>query len=132
MDSVLMIDQDLVTNAVHMLALSILSAYQRGAPIPWNEAELAIYLVYIFGEIGKSKSSVVFHYVYSSHISLDQLAEKVARRSVKPLPLQKRNEKRLITLNILLQRMDRCFLLWYNQAYHRILTEVSPCNSSKL
>lgn len=54
MDSILMIDQDLVTEAVRAMSLNTLSAYRNGAPVKWNEAELAIYLVYIFGEINKS------------------------------------------------------------------------------
>jgi exportin-T len=55
MDSVLMVDQDLVTDAVRTLALNTLSAYRSGASVKWHDAELAIYLVYIFGEINKSK-----------------------------------------------------------------------------
>lgn len=55
MDSVLMIDQDLVTDAVRTLALNTLSAYTSGVPVKWHDAELAIYLVYVFGEINKSK-----------------------------------------------------------------------------
>ncbi|KII89963.1 hypothetical protein PLICRDRAFT_40145 [Plicaturopsis crispa FD-325 SS-3] len=54
MDSVLMVDQDLATEAVRTLALSRLSAYQNGVQLKWNDAELAVYLVYIFGEINKS------------------------------------------------------------------------------
>ena len=50
-----MIDQDLVTEAVRTLALNTLSAYTNGVPVKWHDAELAIYLVYIFGEINKSK-----------------------------------------------------------------------------
>jgi exportin-T len=55
MDSILMIDQDLVTSAVRTLALNTLAAYRNGAAIKWHDAELAIYLVYIFGEINKSE-----------------------------------------------------------------------------
>ena len=54
MDSILMIDQDLVTEAIQAMSLNTLSAYRNGASVKWNEAELAIYLVYIFGEINKS------------------------------------------------------------------------------
>ena len=50
-----MIDQDLVTDAVRTLALNTLSAYRNGVSVKWHDAELAIYLVYIFGEINKSK-----------------------------------------------------------------------------
>ncbi|KAG6813913.1 hypothetical protein H0H92_005762 [Tricholoma furcatifolium] len=54
MDSVLSIDQQLVTDAVRTLALNTISAYQNGISIEWHDAELGIYLVYIFGEINKT------------------------------------------------------------------------------
>ena len=58
MDSTLMIDPDLVTEAVRTLALNTLTAYQNGVSLKWNDAELAVYLVYIFGEINKCKPSL--------------------------------------------------------------------------
>ncbi|KAF8896374.1 armadillo-type protein [Infundibulicybe gibba] len=54
MDSVLAIDQELVTDAVRTLSLNTISAYQSGVSIKWNDAELGIYLVFMFGEINKS------------------------------------------------------------------------------
>ena len=54
MDSIFMIDQNLVTDAVRTLALNTISAYQNGVSIEWHEAELGVYLVFIFGEINKS------------------------------------------------------------------------------
>ncbi|KAG7089605.1 pre-tRNA nuclear export protein [Marasmius oreades] len=54
MDSVLIIDQDLVTDAVKNLAFSTIEAYKNQVDMKWNEAELAVHLVYIFGEINKS------------------------------------------------------------------------------
>ncbi|KAI0049750.1 KapM protein [Auriscalpium vulgare] len=54
MDSVLSIDQDLVTEAVRAQALKTLSAYSSGVSVKWNDAELAIYLIFIFGEINKT------------------------------------------------------------------------------
>jgi exportin-T len=59
MDAVLVIDQDLVTEAVRTLSLNTLAAYQGGLPLKWHDAELAIYLVYIFGEINKCEVSFV-------------------------------------------------------------------------
>ncbi|KIJ62794.1 hypothetical protein HYDPIDRAFT_113893 [Hydnomerulius pinastri MD-312] len=53
-DSVLTIETDLVTLAVRRLVLDTLSAYRNGLSIEWHDAELAVYLVYIFGEISKS------------------------------------------------------------------------------
>ncbi|KDR76202.1 hypothetical protein GALMADRAFT_247461 [Galerina marginata CBS 339.88] len=54
LDSILSIDQDLVTDAVRTLALNTISAYSSGVSLKWNDAELGIYLVYIFGEINKT------------------------------------------------------------------------------
>lgn len=55
LDSILSIDQELVTDAVRTLSLNTISAYQSGVTLKWNDAELGIYLVYIFGEINKGK-----------------------------------------------------------------------------
>lgn len=54
MDSVLSIDQDLVVEAIRTHALRALQIYASGTAIKWNDAELAIYLIFIFGEINKS------------------------------------------------------------------------------
>lgn len=59
MDAVFTLDQDLVTDAVRTLSLQTLSAYRSGMPLNWNDAELAVYLVYLFGEIMKSMDA--FH-----------------------------------------------------------------------
>lgn len=56
MDAVFVIDQELVTNAVQTLAIQALTAHQNGVQISWQDAELAAYLVFIFGEINKSAS----------------------------------------------------------------------------
>lgn len=84
LDSILSIDQDLVTDAVRTLALNTIAAYQSGTTVKWNDAELGVYLVYIFGEINKSMGFFALLLVYSN-ISL-QLVEKVALRFVR-LPL---------------------------------------------
>ncbi|TCD61869.1 pre-tRNA nuclear export protein [Steccherinum ochraceum] len=54
MDSALVIDTQLVTDALSSLALNTLSAFQNGVPVKWHDAELAVYLVFIFGEINKT------------------------------------------------------------------------------
>lgn len=59
MDSVLVVDQELVTQAVRTLALDTISAYRNGVPVKWHDAELGIYLVFIFGEINKSELDCV-------------------------------------------------------------------------
>lgn len=61
MDSVLVIDPSLVTGAVQTLAMNTLNAYQNGVVVKWNDAELAVYLVYIFGEINKCGSVSVMN-----------------------------------------------------------------------
>ena len=61
MDSVLVIDPSLVTGAVQTLAMNTLSAYQNGVSVKWNDAELAVYLVYIFGEINKCEPASIMN-----------------------------------------------------------------------
>ncbi|KAI0033548.1 ARM repeat-containing protein [Vararia minispora EC-137] len=53
MDAVLAIDQDLVVEAIRSRALETLSMYRSGASVSWTDAELAVYLIYIYGEINK-------------------------------------------------------------------------------
>lgn len=65
MDGVLVIDQDLVTEAVRTLALNTLAGYRNGVAVKWNDAELAIYLVYIFGEINKCKHTTLFNFQFT-------------------------------------------------------------------
>lgn len=54
LDAVLVIDQDLVTDAVRTLSINTLTAYRNGAAIKWTDAELSLYLIFIYGEINKS------------------------------------------------------------------------------
>lgn len=56
MDSISTIDPDLVTQAVRTLVLNTLSRYRNGPSVEWHDAELAVFLVYIFGEVSKSMS----------------------------------------------------------------------------
>lgn len=55
LDSILAIEQNLVTEAVQRLASNTISSYTSGVSMKWNDAELGIYLIYIFGEINKSR-----------------------------------------------------------------------------
>ncbi|EEB86824.1 hypothetical protein MPER_16077, partial [Moniliophthora perniciosa FA553] len=84
MDAVLVVDQDLVTDAVRSLALSTIEAYKNGVEVKWNEAELGIHMVYIFGEINKSggKSRAAFCLAPSS---TDKEANKSVDYSAYPL-----------------------------------------------
>jgi exportin-T len=55
MDAVFVIDQNLVSEALSRLALNTMTTYKAGMSVKWHDAELAVYIVYIFGEINKSK-----------------------------------------------------------------------------
>lgn len=54
MDSILTIEADLVTQAIRTLVLNTLSSYRNGLPVKWHDGELAVYLIYIYGEVSKS------------------------------------------------------------------------------
>ncbi|EKM58374.1 uncharacterized protein PHACADRAFT_117257 [Phanerochaete carnosa HHB-10118-sp] len=54
MDAAFVIEPGLVSEALSNLALSTLNTYQSGIPVEWNDAELAVYMVFIFGEINKT------------------------------------------------------------------------------
>jgi exportin-T len=54
MDAAFVIDPTLVSEALSNLALTTLRAYQTSAQVKWNNAELAVYVVFIYGEINKS------------------------------------------------------------------------------
>lgn len=54
MEAVLTLDADLVTNGIKTLVMTTLSTYQNGGSLSWQDAELAIYLVFILGDINKT------------------------------------------------------------------------------
>ncbi|KAI0342761.1 ARM repeat-containing protein [Trametopsis cervina] len=54
MDAVFVIDQGLVSEGLANLSLSTMNAYKSGLPVKWYDAELAVYIVFIFGEINKT------------------------------------------------------------------------------
>jgi hypothetical protein len=76
MDSVLSIDQDLVIEAIRTHALQTLQLYASGTTIKWNDAELAVYLIFIFGEI--NKSVLTLRFVTAIHVLTSR---KVQRRA---------------------------------------------------
>jgi exportin-T len=55
------LDNDLVTTAVSERAQSTLDAYESGTQVPWEVAELAIYLVFMYGELGGKDKSASSH-----------------------------------------------------------------------
>lgn len=51
LDAAVVIDQEHSTGAVQSFAMRTFHDYSDGVPLPWNDAELGVYLVYIYGEI---------------------------------------------------------------------------------
>ena len=48
------IDERLVNSYVQNLALNTLRQFQFGTSISWQDAELAVYLVFLYGELQKT------------------------------------------------------------------------------
>jgi hypothetical protein len=97
MDSVLSIDQDLVIEAIRTDALQTLQLHASGTPIKWNDAELAIYLIFIFGEINKSVLALSF--ATTIHVlTLSKVQRRADQLSAKRLKFPKKGVKRLTTL----------------------------------
>jgi len=61
MDAIIIIDEELVTSTVRSIALSTLSTFERARAtgvtgmggVQWQDAELAVHLVFLYGEIHK-------------------------------------------------------------------------------
>jgi len=51
-DTIYALDNDLVTGVISERAQTALDAYESGTELPWQVAELAIYLVFMYGELG--------------------------------------------------------------------------------
>jgi exportin-T len=51
-DAVLVLDVEIVTQALSDHAHRVLIEYENGTQLTWVDAELAIYLVYLYGELG--------------------------------------------------------------------------------
>jgi hypothetical protein len=93
MDSVLSIDQDLVIEAIRTHALQTLQLYASGTTIKWNDAELAIYLIFIFGEINKSVPALPF--VSAIHVLTScKVQQRVGPLSAKHLKSPRKDVKR--------------------------------------
>ncbi|KDQ14828.1 hypothetical protein BOTBODRAFT_32183 [Botryobasidium botryosum FD-172 SS1] len=54
LDAILYVDTELTIGAVRQVAMNALNALKSGTQIKWEDAELAVYLVYLFGELQKS------------------------------------------------------------------------------
>lgn len=62
-DAVLVLDLDIVTQALSDHAHTVLIAYENGTQLAWVDAELAIYLVYLYGELGTKDKGPRFHFL---------------------------------------------------------------------
>lgn len=58
LDSISLIDQDLVVSIVQNVTMGTISAYEAGTTLKWNDVELALYLIFIFGEINRSEQAL--------------------------------------------------------------------------
>ncbi|KAG8924941.1 pre-tRNA nuclear export protein [Tulasnella sp. 418] len=94
LDSILVIDEQLVTGAVRTIALTTLAEYQKKSSesggkdvaIPWQDAELAVYLVFLYGEIHKPKDKGKTMYVQlPPELAADKEKRKKADFSNLPL-----------------------------------------------
>jgi hypothetical protein len=99
MDSISVIDQDLVMQAIRSLVLNTIGAYQTGITVKWNDAELGVYLVYIFGEINKGTG--YFDPVVATQLSIYDRSGYERPTSVLPVSRgRQRQEESLGLLNI--------------------------------
>lgn len=63
-ESIAQIDKSLHTEVVARIVIATLDAYASGggaAAVPWQQAELAMHLVYTFGEVSKSTFLATHH-----------------------------------------------------------------------
>lgn len=132
MDSVLIIEPDLVTQAVRTLVLGTLTRYRNGFAVEWHDAELAVFLVYIFGEVSKSMWLKIVIIQARTEYTFSQVEEKDVQRSAW-LPLSQRTrERRLIIPSILLLLTGKFFWRSSSLVSPAILIVRSSCSSSKL
>lgn len=54
-ESIAQIDRSLHREVVARIVVDTLQAVQAGSTVTWQQAELALHLVYTFGELAKSK-----------------------------------------------------------------------------
>ena len=59
MESILNIDEELVNSCVPTLTLNTLQTFQNSGAISWQEIELAVHLVYLYGELQKGVKGIL-------------------------------------------------------------------------
>jgi hypothetical protein len=109
LDAVSIIDQNLVTEALQSRSLNTLNAFRNGVSVKWHEAELAVYLAYIFGEINKCEHSPRDATNFCSDIHYHQLGARVVPLFASLQQLRKTSGDSLTIQNILSLPMERCF-----------------------
>ncbi|KZV87175.1 ARM repeat-containing protein [Exidia glandulosa HHB12029] len=85
-DAILTMDGELVSSAVQQLSLNTLKMYESGAEVRWQDAELAVYLVFIFGELNKATSAGRRAFCDCPQVEKEQ--RKAVDYSVYPLTMQ--------------------------------------------
>ena len=61
MESILNIDEELVNSCVQTLTLNTLQTCQNSGAISWQEVELAVHLVYLYGELQKGVKGILIN-----------------------------------------------------------------------
>lgn len=70
MDHIYSIDEDLVNAYVQRVAMATLQqASQPGATVSWQDVELAVYLIFLYGELQKSVKGT-FMLIQQTYLSL--------------------------------------------------------------
>lgn len=64
MESILNIDEELVNAYVRTLTLDTLQVYQSGGAVSWHEVELAVHLIYLYGELQKGVKGISISYEF--------------------------------------------------------------------
>ncbi|WVF68493.1 hypothetical protein IAT40_003260 [Kwoniella sp. CBS 6097] len=82
-ESIAQIDKGLHTEVVARITVATLDAYQAGGPsaVPWQQAELALHLVYTFGELSKNNTRAAF-YDLPAEMATKAARDKVHRANV--------------------------------------------------
>lgn len=66
-ESISQIEKSLHTEVVARIVVSTLEAVKAGQTVPWQQAELAVHLVYTFGELSKSELGFATWLTYRQH-----------------------------------------------------------------
>jgi exportin-T len=69
-----MLDNDLVTEAISQRAQTALDAYEAGTELPWETAELAIYLVFMYGELGGKDKGTLLALPSLDHLTFNMIS----------------------------------------------------------